>query len=291
MLYLLENEHLTCNIDSVGAEIRSLKHKETGKEYVWQINPEIWGSSSPVLFPSIGNIKDNTLVYNGENFAMTKHGIVRNNNNLKYKQLSPYKCTFTLVSNGETKKKYPFDFVFAVSYELIGYKLIMTYDIENKSNEPMYFSCGGHTAYALPLDHSTQLTDYVIEFPNQSQLEAETLAESGLLGDLKRHYLLKENYLQLNDTIFNDDALIFANINFDWVRLRKKDEEKGIVVRFKSYPNLALWSKPKADYVCIEPWFGLPDKEDESVHLEEKSNYHSLQAQESLTLSIETEIE
>jgi galactose mutarotase-like enzyme len=85
--------------------------------------------------------------------------------------------------------------------------------------------------------------------------------------------------------------LIFPNIECDWVRLRKKNEKKGIVVRFKEYPHLALWSKPFADYVCIEPWLGLPDLEDESIDLTQKPTYKTIEPNATFSVAIETEIE
>jgi galactose mutarotase-like enzyme len=78
MLHTIENEKLICKIESVGAEIRSLKSKATGEEYIWQIDTAIWGSSSPVLFPAIGKIKEDNIVYDGQAYDMNKHGIIRN---------------------------------------------------------------------------------------------------------------------------------------------------------------------------------------------------------------------
>ena len=85
--------------------------------------------------------------------------------------------------------------------------------------------------------------------------------------------------------------MIFTNINYDWVRLRKKSEKKGIVVRFAGYPHLALWSKPYADFICIEPWLGLPDGEDESIDITQKSSYKTLEPDTNFSIVIETEIE
>ncbi len=62
-------------------------------------------------------------------------------------------------------------------------------------------------------------------------------------------------------------------------------------MRFKGYPHLALWSKPMADYVCIEPWLGLPDREDESLDLTEKTSYKTIQPGTTFSTAIETEIE
>lgn len=291
MLHTIENDNLICTINSNGAEIRSLKDKATGKEYIWQINTSIWGSSSPILFPAIGKIKADKIVYNNTDYAMTKHGIIRNNDTLSFQQNNTSECTFTLNSSSETFKKYPYAFTFSVTFTLIEKRLIMNYTIKNRDIAPMQFACGGHTAYACPLSENTKLSDYVIEFPTQFPLKSSTLGDSGLLSQHTRDIETNKGVLALSDTLFNDDALIFPNIECNWVRLRKKDEKKGVVVTFKGYPNLALWSKPKADYVCIEPWLGLPDSEDESVQITEKTTYKTIEPDTKFSMAIETEIE
>ena len=291
MLHTIENEKLICTIESKGAEIRSLKNKATGEEYIWQIDTSIWGSSSPVLFPAIGKIKEDKVVYEGKEYAMPKHGIIRNNNLLSFEQHGMSKCVFSLASSVETLKQYPFKFSFSVAFTLIEKRLIMTYTVENRDSVPMQFACGGHTAYSCPLSKNVKLSDYSIEFPNQLALEASTLAASGLLSHHKRTIECNNGVLPLSDTLFSQDALIFSDIACDWIRLRKKNEKKGIVVRFKGYPHLALWSKPFADYVCIEPWLGLPDLEDESIDLTRKTSYRTIESGTDFSIAIETEIE
>ena len=291
MLHTIENEKLICIIESNGAEIRSLKNKATGEEFIWQMDKSIWGSSSPVLFPAIGKIKDDKVVFKGKEYQMPKHGIIRNNNQLVFEQHGVSKCAFTLTSSEETKKQYPFKFLFSVDFTLIDKRLLMTYKVENRDSVSMHFACGGHTAYACSLNKNTKLSDYVIEFPSPLNLKANILGASGLLSDYKREIESNEGILTLSDTLFNKDALIFTNINYDWVRLRKKSEKKGIVVRFAGYPHLALWSKPYADFICIEPWLGLPDGEDESIDITQKSSYKTLEPDTNFSIVIETEIE
>ena len=291
MLHTIENEKLICTIESNGAEIRSLKNKATGQEYIWQIDKSVWGSSSPVLFPAIGKIKEGKVVYDGKEYAMPKHGIIRNNKLLSFDQNGTSKCIFTLTSSKQTLKQYPFKFSFSVEFALIENRLIMNYKVENRDSTPMHFACGGHTAYACPISESIKLSDYVIEFPTEFALEAITLGASGLLSLRKRKIENNNKILPLSDRLFNEDALIFSDIKCDWIRLRKKNEKKGIVVRFKDYPHLALWSKPGADYVCIEPWLGLPDLEDESIDLAQKPTYKTIEPDTIFSIAIETEIE
>jgi galactose mutarotase-like enzyme len=291
MLHFLENETLVCTIESNGAEIRSLKNKITGEEYIWQIDASVWGSSAPVLFPAIGKIKENHILFKNKSFAMPKHGIIRNNGQLFFKQNSNSKGTFKLISSEKTLTQYPYKFTFSTVFELQGNTLLNTYVIENQDKLPMQFTCGGHTAYFCPLDNHTQLSDYVIEFPNNVMLNSKTLGTSGLLSSQNRFIAHNDGILTLTDSLFNEDALIFANSNFNWVRLRKKDAKKGVVVRFPSYPHLAIWSKPRADFVCIEPWLGLPDHENESVEIIKKTTLKTINPKEIFTISIATEIE
>lgn len=291
MLHTLENEHLTCTIESKGAEIRSLKDKITGREYIWQIDPSIWGSSSPVLFPAIGNIKGNRIDYSGQSYGMTKHGIIRNNDNLDFTNISESSCSFTLTSSYKTAAQYPFQFAFTVVFSLNHRSLKMRYMIQNEDSIPLFFTCGGHTAYDCPLNNFTKLTDYVIEFPERVTLKSYTLAKSGLISSQERLIPTSGNLLILTDTLFNEDALIFSNIDYDWVRLRKKNEEKGILVKFTDYPNLALWSKPGADFVCIEPWLGLPDHENEPLDITQKKTYKKIEPGKTFSIAIDTRIE
>jgi len=291
MLHKIENERLSCEITSLGAEIRSLLDKDTGKEYIWQIDQKIWRSSSPVLFPAIGKIKSDKIVYKSDYYDMPKHGIIRDNQNLIVKSYGDSKCSFTLNSSDKTLSQYPFRFTFEVIYELRDHQLIMSYCIINNDKVDMPFICGGHTAYSCPLNDDTELSDYIIEFPKKLDLMALTLGETGLLSDKKRNIASNINQLELSDDLFNEDALIFEDINIEWVRLKKKNESKGITVKFSGYPHLALWSKPGADYICIEPWLGLPDREEESIDITQKSTHKYLKPDEEFRIEIETVIE
>ena len=54
----LSNSCLTAKIALMGAELKSLKERATGVEYIWQSDPSIWSGASPILFPVIGGLKN-----------------------------------------------------------------------------------------------------------------------------------------------------------------------------------------------------------------------------------------
>ena len=62
-MYILKNDHLQIGIQHNGAELCSIKNLKNNKEYMWQADPEIWGSHAPNLFPVIGALKGNQIKY------------------------------------------------------------------------------------------------------------------------------------------------------------------------------------------------------------------------------------
>ena len=77
MRYLLENEVLAVSIDSLGAEVKSVKRKSDGFEFMWQGDPMYWGRTSPVLFPFVGVPKNKQYRYEGKNYPMGQPGFAR----------------------------------------------------------------------------------------------------------------------------------------------------------------------------------------------------------------------
>ena len=103
MFHIITNELLTCSIIAKGAEIRSLKNNKTGQEYIWQIDPDVWRSSSPPLFPAIGTIKGDKIIYKDKEYPMPKHGIARDNDNFEF----PTNYDISLLIIDDLKELYP----------------------------------------------------------------------------------------------------------------------------------------------------------------------------------------
>ena len=77
MRYILENDTLRVEIESFGAEIKSVKRKADGREYMWCGDPKYWGRTSPVLFPFVGAPKNKEYRYEGRTYPMGQHGFAR----------------------------------------------------------------------------------------------------------------------------------------------------------------------------------------------------------------------
>ena len=64
--------------------------------------------------------------------------------------------------------------------------------------------------------------------------------------------------MTINDQAFKNDAVIMKGIQSHKVSLMRK-EQKVLTMEFTGFPYLAIWSKPKAPFLCIEPWMTTAD--------------------------------
>ena len=264
-MHIIISEHSIVKINSYGAELKSFNIN--GNEIIWQSNPKIWNGSAPILFPFVGRLKNKKFFYDGKEYEMTKHGFASGQIFTVEKQ-QRNKISLVLKSTHATIKNYPFKFLLRAIFSLHNDILSVNYEVENNDDHTMFFCIGSHPAISLPLN-ATKLEDYYIEFE-----EDETLYPYKLVNELlvrqKKAYLKNEKVINLNKNIFDDDALIFSGIKSRNIYVKNDKNNRNIKINIHDAPDLGIWAKPNADYVCIEPWHGYDDTVDATGVLEEK---------------------
>ncbi len=265
MYYKIENEFLTCEIDDMGAQLNSLKLKENGTEYIWQGNPEIWYGQAPVLFPIIGQLIGDKYRYNGVEYTMPKHGLARKLP-FNVKECGGAKAVFSLESDENTLKSYPFEFELLVSFELCGKALKNTMTVINKTDGEMYFSIGAHPGF------NCEVGD-VIEFEKPETLSTERIDKENLIIPEKFPLIENSREIEITKDIFAPDALILSEIKSEKLRILGKNK---IEFTFGKCPFLGIWAKPGAPYVCIEPWYGVNDGREVKNDISEKRGIQRL---------------
>lgn len=289
-IHRLENELLSVGIKSIGAELCSIINKHTAVEYIWHGDPAFWGSHAPVLFPIIGALKDNTYFFEGNEYHLPKHGFFRNNENVILKKKSDDTLTFSLKYSEETLKSYPFKFELEVSFILKDKTLEVKHQVFNLDEQPVYFSLGGHPAFNAPLFPGEIYEDYYLEFDQKMDLDTCVLTNDGLISNASKTVTKKDDKIQLTPELFNDDALIFEDIQSKNVSLMSKHTGKILSLQYDDFKNLGVWAKPKAPYVCIEPWLGIADMEDTDQELKNKIGINKLMPTHSFCASYFIEI-
>ena len=269
-MHTIKNEFLEISVKQSGAELCSIKSVESGKEFMWDANPKIWGSSSPVLFPIVGGLKNNCFFYKENSYNLPRHGFVRNNDSVFLREEKSDGLVFSLKHDEETLKKYPFKFDFTIGYTLKQNKIIVNYKVFNEGNEIMFFSLGAHPAFRCPINEGEVYEDYFLEFEKEETSSTWLLDDNGQVTGLTAAVLKQTKILRLYKGIFEKDALIFKDLKSRKVSLKSKKSTSVITINFSGFPYLGIWAKPDADFVCIEPWLGIADSSSANQDLETK---------------------
>ncbi|WP_246451736.1 aldose 1-epimerase family protein [Alkalicella caledoniensis] len=265
----LENEKVVVRAKSQGAELTSILLKEDNTEYLWQGNPKFWARHAPILFPIVGKLVDNTCCIDNKTYNMSQHGFARD---MEFEVISQSdtEVVFVLNSSEETLRKYPYFFDLRVIYKVINNDIVITYIVKNTGSEDMYFSIGAHPAFNWPFGPDGIQDGYYLEFEQAETIGSRVLNE-GVISNNVAPVLNNQNIIQLDTSLFKDDALILQGLNSNKVSIKTNSSRKSVTVDFNGFPYLGIWSKPEgAPFVCIEPWFGIADTESSTGNIKEK---------------------
>lgn len=268
MNYEIANEFIKAKIKSFGAELNSLQKYGKDLEYIWQGDAKYWARHSPILFPIVGRLKEDSYFYRNQKYNMTQHGFARDKEFEIIEQKDDF-LEFRLCSDEKSLEIYPFDLELYLSYKLEKSSLIISCKVKNKSDEKMLFSIGAHPAFNWSLEENLKKEDYFLEFEVNNS-KRYFLNELGLVYD-SMDLEFEEKKLFLNEELFKNDALVFNDLNIKNITFKNIKNENFIKLNFENFPYLGIWSKPSgAPFLCIEPWFGVADENSSNQNLEEK---------------------
>lgn len=288
MLYTLKNRELTVQISDMGAELQSVRGAD-GCEYLWQGDPAHWASRAPWMFPFCGRQFEGKYTYGGKLYEMTNHGFAKLMLFVLTDQDEEHLC-FTLFASEETKKIYPFDFSFSVTYRLIQNRLAIELTVKNAGNVELPFSVGAHPGFCTPINGKGSFEDCYLEFGEYCCPDKLVFTENLLPNGKRCAYPLREGrMIDLNRPMFYSDATFLAR-TARTVTLRSVADSHSVTVQYHDFPYVGVWTKPHdehADYVCIEPWSGLPAVDGVYRQLETESDTFRLPAGGKKTFSLE----
>lgn len=282
-LIALQNNFFRVMISPLGAELHSVIRRDTGQELLWQGDAHYWPRRSPVLFPIVGRLRNDQYLTDHSYYTLPQHGFARD---LEFETLrtSPGEASFLLRSGEHTRANYPFDFELQITYMLTDDRLVTRWEVRNTGPRRMFFSIGAHPGFLC----EGGLTGHYLEFSEEEILERHLL--SGGLFDGTTEHLGRARRLDLNDTLFQKDALVLHRLRSKWIDLRKTGETSFMRFHFRDFPYFGIWSKPGAPFVCLEPWCGLADFTTASGILEEKTGIVSLEPKATFTRSWEIQV-
>ena len=242
-----------------------------------------WNKTSPVLFPIVGRLKNDSYDFNGKSYQLPRHGFARNME-FSFDKKSESQVIFELNETEETKVNYPFNFKLLMAYTLMDNELVIEYFVRNQSDEVLPFSIGAHPAFAI----TEKLENYSLQFNKEDVFETHHLENESFDG---KTTLVEtdNNTISLNYGLFEKDALVFKHLKSNEVVLKHRDK-KILKVNYDHFPYLGIWTKPNAPFLCLEPWCGLADTTNHNGNLEDKEGINNLPAGEDFLRAIRIEI-
>ena len=278
-MFSIENDDLVVAINPKGAEIQSIYHKQTKLEYMWSGDPAFWGKKSPILFPIVGTLKNDTYYYEEKPYKLSRHGFARD---MEFEVLPQEKNSiiFLLRSNDASFQNFPFHFELRIVYTLHENAIQVGYNVSNTSNHEMYFSVGGHPAFKVPLVSDFNYEDYYLEFNEEETKPRWPISKDGLIESNPEPLLQQTNILPLSKQLFLKDAIVMKNLTSSIVSLKSDKSPHGLDFDFGNFPYLGIWAAKNADFVCIEPWCGIADSVNTNQQLINKEGINKLNAGE-----------
>ena len=261
----LRNEQISIVVAEKGAELQSIKDAE-GNEYLWQGDPKYWPRRSPILFPLVCSVENDTYRVDGKEYHLPRHGFARDMDFTLIRQ-GEDRATFALHESEETLKVYPYRFNLAVSYRLSGNKIHVVWHVENTDCRELHFQIGGHPAFLAPGCKEDEDLKGVIQL-----LPSNLKSQNSKLKSLKSYIdgshemteieldQVKDGLIPFNDEFFANDSVKIHDCQTHEACLLDTDGSPAVTVDYKC-PIIAFWSpyQKKAPFVCIEPWYGLGD--------------------------------
>ncbi len=268
----IRHKQNTAVISTRGAELKSLKIG--GRELIWQTDTKYWDKSSPLLFPAVGNVKNNVSAVGSVSFEMPKHGIMRSREFVAKPRTSNalFYCSYR-PSDGQ----YPYPCTVGLSYNLTDTALEISYSVQNNGEQTMWYCIGAHPAIACE-----DLDKCSIKFDKRETAFTPVKNAEGLFQDENRvQRLNRTSVLDLNYSMFDNDVIYFDKLVSRKVTFREKNHTLAVMT-FSGFETLGLWTPAgkRAPFLCIEPWCGSDDYDTDDGNFDHKRGIQKLDPNE-----------
>lgn len=251
----IASDALTAAINPLGAELVSLRDAQGG-EWMSDGDPAYWTGRAPLLFPVVGALNGGAYRLDGKHYALPQHGFARRREFSLVEQAAD-RAVFRLVDDEQTRAVYPFAFALDAAFTLTDATLAMEITVTNRGETPMPASFGFHPAFAWPLPGGGVKDTHRIVFEHAEPGALNWIA-GGLIGPADRDTPVEDDTLWLRDELFAQDALVWEAADSRALRYGVPGGPE-LDIAFPDMPMLALWTKPGARFICVEPWQGHAD--------------------------------
>jgi len=224
---------------------------------LWNGDPSVWAGRAPLLFPIVGALSGGAYRLGSKSYPLARHGFARNST-FQIVESNASSALLRLTADDVSLQLYPFLFELDVRFVIDGATLSITTIVRNLGDKTMPASFGYHPAFRWPLPFGQPRSSHSIEFASEESSPVRRLDSNGLLMPERHPTPIVQRRLALADALFQNDVIIFDDLRSRYVTYGANDGAR-IRVNFTDSPYLGIWTKPQAEFICIEPWHGVAD--------------------------------
>jgi len=247
---------LSAEISTLGAELRALRD-EAGRDLLWNGDPGWWTGRAPLLFPVVGVVAGDEIRVDGQAYPLEKHGFARKSEWALVDHRDTA-ATFRLEDSDATHASYPFAFRLDMHFAIDGATLSMTAILTNSGTRELPASFGYHPALLWPLPYGAPKEAHRITFAAPEPAPIRRIDGEGLMRPESEPTPVVGDTLAPDARLFEDDAIIFDKLASRSLHYGAPGT-RGLEIAFPDMPELGIWQKPGAPYLCVEPWAGFAD--------------------------------
>lgn len=252
-LHVLNSAELQVTITAQGAELQSIRSRADGAEWLWQGDAAWWAGRAPLLFPVVGRSPQDRVTIAGQDYPMGSHGFARHSSFTPL-AVSDSEARFELRPDAAIRAVYPFEFRLTMTYRLQGDRLACLAQVANDGELPMPCQFGFHPALVWPLP-GAQGQQHLVVLENGAAPAMLRPDADGLMGPVRHPSPFRGGQLVVDAALFEAGAMVFPQGAGTEVRLTAPAAEVRMVTG--NLPAFALWQKPGAPFLCLEPWHGM----------------------------------
>lgn len=261
----LKTETSGAEISLIGGEIK--RWQCAGNDLLWTPDNAFWIRTCPVLFPVVGWLNNNSILIDGRLRPMGVHGFAKTST-FELVDKTDTTVVIELHQSDDVADIYPFNFRLRLEYRLSPNTLSTDIEVLNVGDVPMPYGVGLHPGFCWPLPGSSG-SPHSVRFGSMESNLVPVVSVDGYIGRETRKVPFDGRTLPLHHALFENDVLCFLNANSSNVSFGN-DEGQAITISSTNFPHWGIWSKPGANFLCIQNWTSYGDMPDFAGSILEK---------------------
>lgn len=221
MQHTIVSAEYSAVIDDHGARLIRLSGPDID---FWVSDCAVSKLPSNFLFPFYGALSSIFHYHLGETKTSASHHGILGDYSFFVSHKTDDCLKLELRSNLQTRRLYPFDFLFAIAFQMVGSRLAIVVQVENHTHCSMPFASGLTFCVRLPFDPGLKTEHYDVDFLYNVHPHRVKLLDNGLPGPIEPYELLYDHKLRLDASVPRNETILLNGLPSSFSLLSHKGQ-------------------------------------------------------------------